>query len=302
LLHGGHGRVLDSVKQFKRLNTIQSPPNTAGFLLLRGPEAMKTDGKIYLVGAGPGDPELLTIKAHRLLGQADLVLHDDLVPSAILALAGAPADVVNVGKRCGAKHITQEKINARMIEAARRGLDVVRLKSGDPGIFGRLAEEIDAIESAGIEYEVVPGVTAGLAAAASLGISLTDRRKSARVVIVSGHKAHESESPGKIDWKSLAREDATLVIYMPGHEFSNLRRELLETGLPPGMPAVIVSRATTMEQQQQFTTVGNLANLPRLESPSILLIGRSLEGADERSRGEKVSRAIECAELMLASE
>ena len=263
---------------------------------------MKSDGKVYLVGAGPGDPELLTVKALGLLKEADLVLHDDLVPSAILSLAGAQAEIVNVGKRCGAKHITQDEINLRMIESARRGLDVVRLKSGDPGIFGRLAEEIDAIESAGIEYEVVPGVTAGLAAAASLGISLTDRRKSARVVIVTGHKAHEGERPGKIDWKSLAREDATLVVYMPGHEFSKLRRELLEAGLPHDMPAVIVSRATTIEQRQQFTTVGNLANLPRLESPSILLIGRSLAGADEKSRAERVSRAIESAEFVLTSE
>ncbi len=263
---------------------------------------MKTDGKIYLVGAGPGDPELLTVKAQRLVMDAALVLHDDLVPDAILSLAGAQADVVNVGKRCGAKHITQDEINARMIEAARHGLNVVRLKSGDPGIFGRLAEEIEAIESAGIEYEVVPGVTAGLAAAAALGISLTDRRKSARVVIVTGHKAHDGERPGQIDWKSLAREDATLVIYMPGHEFSNLRRELLETGLPQNMPAVIVSRATTMEQRQLFTTIGNLASLPRLDSPSILLIGRSLEGSDEKSRSETVSCAVECAEFILTSE
>jgi uroporphyrin-III C-methyltransferase len=265
---------------------------------------MTSLGKIYLVGAGPGDPELLTVKAHRLLRQADLVLHDDLVAPAILSVAAERAEVVNVGKRCGVKTITQAEIHARMIEASRRGLTVVRLKNGDPGIFGRLAEEIDALASAGIPHEVVPGITAGIAAAASLGISLTDRRKSARVVIVTGHRADRGQTTARIDWKSLAREDATLVIYMPGHEFSNLREELLAAGLPPGIPAVIVSRATTQEQQHQFTTVGDLVSLPRLESPCILLIGRSVEGVDAKVPAESLSRALDfdLAELILASE
>jgi uroporphyrin-III C-methyltransferase len=261
---------------------------------------MKQKAKVYLVGAGPGDPDLLTVKAHRLLREADLVLHDDLVASAILTLARG-AQVENVGKRCGAKKITQDEINARMIEAAQRGLCVVRLKSGDPGIFGRLSEEIDALETAGVPYEVVPGVTAGIAAAASLGISLTDRRKSARVVIVTGHKAHGGQPDGKIDWKNLAREDATLVIYMPGHEFENLREELLAAGLASEIPAVIVSHASTAEQRHQFTTIGDLGSLPHLEPPAILLIGRALEGADTRSRAAAVSQAIECAEFMLSS-
>lgn len=259
-------------------------------------------GKIYLVGAGPGDPELLTVKAHRLLIHADVVLHDDLVPPAILSLAGRQASVVNVGKRCGAKTVTQDEINARMIAAARCGLTVVRLKSGDPGIFGRLAEEMDAIESAGLLCEVVPGVTAGVAAAASLGISLTDRRKSARVVIVTGHKAYGHHSSDKIDWKNLAREDATLVIYMPGHEFSNLRAELLEAGLPSEIPAVIVSRASAPEQRQQFTTLADLATLPPFDSPSILLIGRLIEGASRKLAIERISHAIDTAEVILSSD
>ncbi len=254
------------------------------------------------MGAGPGDPELLTVKAHRLVREAGVVLHDDLVPAAIVALAGSDAEVVNVGKRCGAKRITQDEINTLMIGAARRGASVVRLKSGDPGIFGRLAEEMEALDAAGIPYEVVPGITAGIAAAASLSVSLTDRRKSARVVIVTGHKAYAGQKQQKIDWKSLAREDATLIVYMPGHEFSNLREELLEAGLSRDVPAVIVSRATTPDQRHQFTTVGNLDSLPQLESPSILLMGWALEGAGEKARLEAVSRAIECAELMLASE
>jgi uroporphyrin-III C-methyltransferase len=263
---------------------------------------MTAGGTVYLVGAGPGDPELLTVKAHRLIREAGVVLHDDLVPPAIVALAGSDAEVVNVGKRCGAKRITQDEINTLMIGAAGRGFSVVRLKSGDPGIFGRLAEEMEALDAAGIPYEVVPGITAGIAAAASLSVSLTDRRKSARVVIVTGHKAYAGQKQEKIDWKSLAREDATLIVYMPGHEFSNLREELLEAGLSRDVPAMIVSRATTPDQRHQFTTVGNLDSLPHLESPSILLMGWALEGAGEKSREEAVSHAIDCAELMLASE
>lgn len=263
---------------------------------------MTVTGKIYLLGAGPGDPELLTVKAHRLIRQAAVVLHDDLVPEAIVSLAWSGAEVVNVGKRCGAKRITQDEINARMIESARRGLSVVRLKSGDPGIFGRLAEEMEALEAAGVPYEVVPGITAGIAAAATLGVSLTDRRKSARVVIVTGHKAYAGAKEKKIDWKSLAREDATLIVYMPGHEFGRLREELLEAGLPPDFPAVIVSRATAPDQRHQYTTVGALDSLPRLESPSILLLGWALQGAEGKPSVEEEPAAIACAELMLASE
>ena len=194
-------------------------------------------GKVYLVGAGPGDPGLLAVKADNLIRRADIILHDDLVAVAILALAGPQAEIVNVGKRCGAKKITQAEINAQMVDSARRGLQVVRLKSGDPGIFGRLAEEIDALEAAGVSFEVIPGITAGIAAAAGLGISLTDRRTSSRVIIVSGHRASKNAPLEKPNWKDFAREDATLVIYMPGNNFLTLRDELLDAGLDPGIPA-----------------------------------------------------------------
>jgi uroporphyrin-III C-methyltransferase len=263
---------------------------------------MNSNGKVYLVGAGPGDPELLTVRAYNLLRCADAVLHDDLVPAEILALAGPQTTIVNVGKRCGAKKITQQAINDQMIAAARRGQTVVRLKSGDPGIFGRLAEEIDALKDAKVEYEIVPGITAGIGAAAALGVSLTDRRKAARVVIISGHKAHTGEQDEKIDWKMLARKDATLIVYMPGHEFKALQQELLHAGLPSETPAAIISRATTREQQQEFTTIGNLGTVQGLAAPSLLLIGWALEGAGEKSRCESVSIAAEYAELMLASE
>jgi uroporphyrin-III C-methyltransferase len=243
-------------------------------------------GKVYLVGAGPGDPELLTRKAYALLQRADVVLHDDLVPIAIVSLAGPSAKVANVGKRCGGKGITQTEINFLMIEHAQLGREVVRLKSGDPAIFGRLAEETDALAAANIAYEIVPGITAALAATASLGVSLTDRRKSARIVIVSGHRARSGEPRKRNDWSGLAHEDATLIVYMPGRDLSALRNELLEAGLPAETPAAIVSRVTAPQQREWLTTIGNLNSLPAVEAPSLLLIGRPLERAQISATAE----------------
>jgi len=256
--------------------------------------------RVSLVGAGPGDPELLTIRAQHLLGEADLVLHDDLVPTAILALARPPARVENVGKRCGAKGITQAEINERMIAAARRGLHVVRLHGGDPAIFGRLAEEIDALEEAGVPFDVVPGITAGSAAAAALGVSLTDRRKSSRVIIVSGHRATQAAPYDQTDWKEVARDDATLVVYMPGNDFTLLGRELLAAGLSREIPAVVVSHAATPRQRHCRATLGTLDDLPHMDSPAVLLIGRSLDRA-RRKRGDSVALAFEEAEFILSA-
>jgi uroporphyrin-III C-methyltransferase len=242
---------------------------------------MKTpiNGKVYLVGAGPGDPELLTVKAHALIRAAQVILHDDLVSTPILALANPHAMVVNVGKRCGTKNITQSEINRLMSASALRGLSVVRLKSGDPGLFGRLAEERDALESAGIPYEVVPGVTAALSAAASLGVSLTDRRTSSRIVVVSAHRAHENETEPPTDWRSLAANNSTLVIYMPGRNLAALQQELLDAGLDAHTPAAIVSAASTPEHREHCTTLSQLDNAPPMPAPSILLVGRTLEHA-----------------------
>ena len=258
-------------------------------------------GKVYLVGAGPGDPMLLTVRADHLMREADVILHDDLVAPAILGLASPRAEINNVGKRCGAKSITQAEINARMIESARRGLRVVRLKSGDPGIFGRLAEEIDALEAADVPFEVVPGITAGAAAAASLGVSLTDRRTSSRVIMVSGHRASKSAATEQIDRKDFARDDATLIIYMPGNNFALLRDELLSADLDPGIPAVLVSRATSPGERRQSTTLGELHKLPRMESPAVLLIGRSLDRSLRRAKATSAARAFDEAEALLSS-
>jgi uroporphyrin-III C-methyltransferase len=237
---------------------------------------------VYLVGAGPGDPDLLTLKAHRILREADEILHDDLVPSAILALANPLAVVANVGKRCGAKTMTQEQINARMIQSAREGRKVARLKGGDPGIFGRMAEEIGALEMAGVPFEVVPGITAGMAAAASLGISLTDRRKSSHAIFVSAHPAQHGGKDIRPDWKNLVHPDGVLVIYMPGNNHARLRDELLSAGLDPQMPAALISRTSTAEQTVQYATLVNLSRVSPAAAPSILLIGRSLDRASRK--------------------
>jgi uroporphyrin-III C-methyltransferase len=247
------------------------------------PRVPGAKGKVFLAGAGPGDPELLTMKVHRLLRESNVVLHDDLVSAEIVALAGPQAMVHNVGKRCGAKKITQPDINVLMVESARRALQVLRLKSGDPTIFGRLNEEIDALAAAEIDFEVVPGITAGAAAAASLGVSMTDRRSSSRVVIVSGHHAHADISKHAYDWSSLSRSDETVVVYMPGGTLEKLSTELAAAGIALETPCAIVSKAGRAEQETHWTTLARLRHAPVLPAPTILLIGRSLAAAGARS-------------------
>ena len=174
-------------------------------------------GKVYLVGAGPGDPELLTLKALRVLRTADAVLYDDLVAPEILNLIPPTAQVHNVGKRAGQKSIVQEEINFLVVTLADSGMRVVRLKSGDPLIFGRGGEEIEALRQAGIPYEIVPGVTSALGAAAAAAIPLTHRRASSALVFITAHQASGSEAA---NWNKLAGSGATLVIYMPGQNYS----------------------------------------------------------------------------------
>jgi len=225
-------------------------------------------GWVYLVGAGPGDPELLTVKALRLIESADVVLHDDLVPFAILNLAPLHAMVVNVGKRCGVKTITQEEINDLLIDHARAGRSVVRLKSGDPLVFGRAAEEIAALAEAGIPYEIVPGVSAAFAAAASIGCSLTDRNWASNIVFSTGHHA-QSHNRSSLP----ALEDATRVVYMPGRDLGLLAAEWLTEGLPPDLPCVLVSRAAQPGEHILHTTLGALGDAAPPPAPSLLLAG-----------------------------
>ncbi|MGH9497976.1 MAG: uroporphyrinogen-III C-methyltransferase [Terriglobales bacterium] len=226
-------------------------------------------GKVYLVGAGPGDPDLLTLKALRLLQSADAILHDDLVTPAILKLVSPAAQVHNVGKRSGTKKITQEETNFLMTSLAGLGLTVVRLKSGDPLIFGRAGEEIEALRRAGLEYEVVPGVTAALGAAAAAGIPLTHRRASHAVAFLTGQLAAGSD---EADWRSFANSGATLVIYMP-RELGKIAAKLKQAGLDHEKPCALVSRATTTDQRIQVTTLANLAKASGLSAPSLLIVG-----------------------------
>jgi uroporphyrin-III C-methyltransferase len=210
---------------------------------------------------------LLTVKALRLIQTAHVILHDDLVPRAILDL-GRRADTVNVGKRCGVKNITQEEINALMIEHARNGKRVVRLKSGDPLIFGRAAEEIAALTKAGVAFEIVPGITAAFAAASAIPCSLTDRNSASSVMFSTGHHAashNESQLP--------QLEDATRVVYMPGRDLSMLAAEWLAQGLPADFPCAVVSRAAQPDQKVFQTTLGELGEASPAEAPSILLAG-----------------------------
>jgi uroporphyrin-III C-methyltransferase/precorrin-2 dehydrogenase/sirohydrochlorin ferrochelatase len=239
-------------------------------------------GKVYLVGAGPGDPDLLTIKAARLLAQAGVVLHDDLVPQSILDLAGKEALVISVGKRCGRKKITQAAIHELMIVSARRGLSVIRLKSGDPMVFGRAAEEMDALREGGIPFEVVPGVTAASSAAAFVEASLTDRRRASRLIVLSGHHAART-APEPDLWAGSLPTDATLAIYMPGQDLAQVAASLIRSGLPGAMPCVAVTEASRPEAAYTASRLSGLAQMSTSRAPTLLLVGHAFEAVLFRS-------------------
>jgi len=239
-------------------------------------------GKVYLVGAGPGDPELLTLKALRLLRSAEAVLHDELVAPEILQLIPSTAQIHNVGKRCGKKKILQGEINDLMVALAASGLRVVRLKGGDPLIFGRAGEEIESLRRANIPYEIVPGVTSAMGAAAAAQIPLTHRRASSALVLITAHKASEKDAAGKdtSDWSKFVATGATLVIYMPGQNYSDIARRLTSAGLAGETPCAVISRATTRYQRTYRTTVLDLHRTPQLASPTLLIVGEVVGLAD----------------------
>jgi len=232
-------------------------------------------GKVYLVGAGPGDPELLTVRAVRLLETADVVFHDDLVPDEVLALAHKHALVTSVGKRCGRPRITQQGIHSLMIEAARAGQSVVRLKSGDPLVFGRAGEEIAALRAAAVDFEVVPGVTAAFAAGASLALPLTDRKSASKLILCTGHHA-TGKDPAPV-WSGPLPEDATLVIYMPGRDTMRLARELAEAGVAADVPCAAVSQAATPRQTHAACRLDGFGELECGPAPLLVLVGRAME-------------------------
>ena len=233
-------------------------------------------GRVYLVGAGPGDPELLTLRALRLLESADVILHDDLVPDEVVALAHPGALITSVGKRCGQPRITQAEIHTLMIAAASAGQSVVRLKSGDPLVFGRAGEEIAALRAANIPFDVVPGVTAAFAAGAALALPLTDRTSASKLILCTGHHAAEKQSTQPL-WSGPLPDDATLALYMPGRDTARLAHELAATGLAADIPCCAISHAATPRQSYVIARLSELATLACGPAPLLLLVGRAME-------------------------
>lgn len=238
-------------------------------------------GKVTLVGAGPGDPELLTLKALKAIQAATVVLVDDLVSPEIVAYASPQARIVHVGKRGGCKSTPQAFIERLMVMAAREGENVVRLKGGDPLIFGRGGEEVEHLQAAGIAVEVINGITAGLAAAHALGVALTHREHAQGVVFITGHAKPGSAGP---DWRVLAaaahQARLTLVIYMGVSGAARIQAELL-SALPAATPAAVVQRASRPDQRQCMTTLGDLAaaiEREQLASPCVIVVGDVLRG------------------------
>jgi uroporphyrin-III C-methyltransferase len=233
-------------------------------------------GTVYLVGAGPGDPGLLTLRALKLLQTADVILPDDLVSDEVLDLASPSAEIIPVGKRCGQPRITQAGIHELMLHHARLGQSVIRLKSGDPLIFGRAGEEIAALTDARIPFEIVPGITAAFAVAAGLKTPLTDRTSASKLILATAHHA-----AGKLtltpSWTGAFPDESTLVIYMPGRDFATLAASLIASGIVPETPCVAVSKATTPDQQTTSTTVAALATAEVGPAPVLLLIGKAIQ-------------------------
>ncbi|MDE1995882.1 MAG: uroporphyrinogen-III C-methyltransferase [Rhizobiaceae bacterium] len=240
--------------------------------------APKARGRVALVGAGPGDAELLTLKAVRALQAADIILFDDLVSSEVLELARREAKRLLVGKRGGRTSCRQEDINAMMINLAKAGKRVVRLKSGDPMIFGRAGEEIACLEKEGIPVDVIPGITAASAMASSLGISLTHREYAQSVRFITGHSRH-GELPADMDWRSIADPHATNVFYMAGRTASLIAERLIGAGLSPSTPAVIVSdvsRPTERRWRGELAAIADGISGIGYDQPVLIAVGRAL--------------------------
>lgn len=244
-------------------------------LVLLGGDRKRHIGAVWLVGAGPGDPELLTIKALKALQAAEVVVHDGLVSDDILALAPSGARLISVAKRKSRHSYAQEEINRMLVAFAQDGLNVVRLKGGDPFIFGRGGEELEACREAGVECHVVPGVTAALAASANAGAPLTHRGSAQAVTFVTGHAASGSEPD--LDWESLAKANQTVVIYMGVSTAAGISGRLIGAGRVGSTPALIVENASRADERRIVTT---LAGLPLaaadIAGPALLIVGEAM--------------------------
>lgn len=233
--------------------------------------ATPVTGHVLLLGAGPGDPELLTLKALRALEAADVILHDRLISDGILALAPAAAQLIPVGKEGFGPAVPQEVTNGLMIDHARRGERVVRLKSGDPGIFGRLEDEVSALEAAGVAYTVIPGITAAAAAAASLGQGLTQRGRNAALRVMTGY---DMAGFAEQDWRGLAAPGSVAAIYMAKRSARFIQGRLMMHGAAPDTPVTVVENASRPDQATRATTLVALpAVVADMKGPAVLLYG-----------------------------
>ena len=231
--------------------------------------AMAKVGTVYLVGAGPGDPDLLTVRAARLLGGAQILVHDGLVDAAVLALARPDAELISVAKSRARHTLPQEEINALLVRKALAGCDVVRLKGGDPFVFGRGGEEALALQAAAVPFEVVPGITSSVAAPAAAGIPVTHRGMSAAFTVVTGHRRAGEHD---VDWRSLAKVGGTIVVLMGVAHRAPIAAELIAGGLDPATPVASIHRATTERQDVVRCELANLAETA-IESPAVIVIG-----------------------------
>ena len=274
----GSGRILED--------------NSAGQAEFGNQPLEVTRGRVFIVGAGPGDPDLLTLRARNLLHDADVVVHDQLVPNAIIEIARREAMIIRAGKRGFAESWRQEDINDLLIHHASSGCHVVRLKSGDPAIFSRLDEETSALSDAGIEWEVVPGITTATAAAARLGVSLTQRRRNSEVRLLTGHDVSGFTEQ---DWAELARPGAVAAIYMSRRSAHFICGRLLMYGAPGLKPVTIVENATRPDEKVVYTDVLNLASAMEnagMTGPTILLVG--LAGSEAGVQASQVPAGLAC--------
>jgi uroporphyrin-III C-methyltransferase len=228
-------------------------------------------GSVWLVGAGPGDPGLLTLHALHALEQADVILHDALIAPEILAIGGARVRLEAVGKRAGRPSANQLRINQRLIALARAGLKVVRLKGGDPFVFGRGGEEALALAAAGVPFRIVPGITAGIAAPAYAGIPTTHRMRARSVAFVTGHNA--GAAPGAVNWAALAKGADTIVLYMALSRLPEIAAELLAAGRAPNEPVAVLGDATTPRARQRITTLAGATVIREGLGPTVIVIG-----------------------------